>query len=165
MTPRNKLLITAAVLVVTMIGYLWWRSPSVQVPALFARIDAALRAGDADALMRQLADDYDVPKHWPMALGDGEMALLAGRERRLAQVFAAQWFRSGNRGELHWQVDAIEDTGERIVAHVTLSLVTSGPLPVNMSANLPKHRFELVRAGWLPPRLAIAAHDPIAAAP
>lgn len=160
--PRVKQAGAAAAALVLLLGWwLWFRTPGVQTPRVFARLSAAAEKNDAGGVLGCIHRDYDFAKHWPNIFGEDP-----GQGDQRAQALRLLWglftLQRDNPFVIAWRVDDLDaSAGDTVVVHATLSIATrSGQAPFGLDQRLDRHRFVLQRkGGFFTAAYAIASHD------
>lgn len=154
---RTVVIIVASTVVAGFAYWLYWRSPSVQVPALFADLERAVEGGDPGATIGTLHPDYDAAGHWPVL---AEYPL--GEPRLVARQALAALYRqhADDPLRLDWSVTRIvpRDDGTVEVSATVVVNATRGGVAVELGP-IDGHRFVLARTGF--GGLRILRHDPI----
>lgn len=157
MDRRRALL--AAIVVVALAGwFLWWRSPAVQVPQAFARLEAAIEGGDAADTLDVLHPDYDLAGQFPNLVDDAREP----RQAVLGLLFGVYQLQREDPFIFDHELGPVEVQADgTAVVHATIHLTCrSGQLPFTIDPSL-RRRFVLRRSGWLG-RFRIVDHDRIA---
>ena len=158
MDLRRKLIISIGALVVALGGFLWWRSPGVQVPRAFAALEAAIEGGDAGGTLAALHPDYALGAQFPNLVGES----ADPRRAVLGLLFAVYQMQRDDPFIFDCTLGPVETRADgAAVVHATMHLsCRSGQLPFAIDPTL-RRRFVLQRSGWLG-RYRFADHDRIA---
>lgn len=159
-SPRVRLIVILTLALALVGWFLWWRTPAVQAPRTFARLQEAIASGSANGVLGQIHPDYDIPAHWPNApwaeLGSGTPRLLA--QRALSALFLAH-----RDQPLSLAVDLFSvtpDADGRVTVVATLQLSSPpGTTRFNLGP-IHRHRFVLARSSFTG-RLTIIDQAPI----
>ena len=158
--PFRILVPTILVLVVGILAWQWWqRRPVIQIPRLFARLEAAFQDKDASEILACIHPEYDLAGTWPQVLQDKEHA-RGDAKRILAQVFLM------SRDEpitatvtlVTWKPVPGDARGG---AEAVINLAIQGGLFTSAVPLLSNHRFTVRPASWFTGIWAITGHDPI----
>jgi hypothetical protein len=163
--PVRKIGIAAAVAALVAV-LAWWihsRSPEVQAPATFERIQAAIEGSDAAGLVGELHPRYDFAAMWPSHFGSSEASIAGDADlRTMAKRGIALIFMQ--RGENHLRfayrirrVDPQADGTVKVDATIEVGSQQGGGKLVEPV----EHHWVLAPDGWLLGRLRILSHDRI----
>jgi hypothetical protein len=162
---NKRHLLIAAMIVVALIFWLWWRSTGVQVPATFERIAEAVNKGDAAKLLRQLHPDYDIAKRWPDQLGeisDAQAERLNLKPLILHGLMSFFQMRANDPISMTYTLGEItkqEDGTIAVLASIAFQTKSGGQLTIEPP--IENNKFILKRDGAVSAALYVVGHDPI----